>query len=52
MVIHACDSNYVRGVNRRTIVQVSWGKNQDPIQKITKAKRAGGMAQVIVNMKP
>jgi hypothetical protein len=33
-------------INRRLMVQAGLGKEQDPICKITRAKRAGGMAQV------
>jgi hypothetical protein len=38
----------VKGTDRRTAAQ-GWprAKTQDPIQKITKGKRAGGMTQVV-----
>jgi hypothetical protein len=33
-------------INRQIMVQASQGKKQDPISKITRAKRVGGMVQV------
>jgi hypothetical protein len=30
-------------INRRTVVQAGLGKKRDPISKITRAKRAGGV---------
>jgi hypothetical protein len=47
-VVHACNSSYLG--NReigRIMVQTSLGKKRDPISKITRAKRAGGVAQVV-----
>jgi hypothetical protein len=37
----------VGSINRRTGVQGCLSKKQDPISKITQAKRAGGMAQAV-----
>jgi hypothetical protein len=45
MVVQACDSSYEGGVNRIT-VQVGPGQKH-PIQKITKAKRAEGVIQMV-----
>jgi hypothetical protein len=36
--------------NRRIKIQTSPGIKQDPISKITSAKRAGGMAQVVEHL--
>jgi hypothetical protein len=47
MVACTCHSSYVGGVNKRTVVQASQAKMQDPIITIIKAKRARGMAQVV-----
>jgi hypothetical protein len=43
----AYNTSYVGGENRKITVQVSMGdqrETQDPVSKITKAKRAGVMA--------
>jgi hypothetical protein len=37
----------VGNINRRIAVQAELDKKQDPISKITRAKRAGGVAQVV-----
>jgi hypothetical protein len=40
--------SYMGSLSRRTAVQGwPWTKTREPISKITKAKRAGGIAQVI-----
>jgi hypothetical protein len=39
--------SYVQGITGKISVQLAWGKTQDPILKITKAKRAEGKAQVV-----
>jgi hypothetical protein len=36
--------------NRRITVQVSQGNNQDPISKITRAKKTGSMAQAVEHL--
>jgi hypothetical protein len=36
---------FVTPVNRRIMVLASQGKKQDPISKITRAERTGGVAQ-------
>jgi hypothetical protein len=48
MVVHNWNPSYVGGIGKRTVVQ-GWPqtKTQNPIQKITKAKRTGSMAQVV-----
>jgi hypothetical protein len=43
----ACHSSSAGGVNKSISVQGSLGINQDPISKITKAKRAKCMTQVV-----
>jgi hypothetical protein len=48
MVVHVYNPSYVGGTNRRIVVQPSPGKKtQDPIQKITKAKKGWDMTQVV-----
>jgi hypothetical protein len=48
MVVHTCVSIYERGIGRRNMVGGwPWTKTQDPIQKITKPKREGYMAQLV-----
>jgi predicted Zn-ribbon and HTH transcriptional regulator len=45
--LHACPS-YSGGINKRITVQATPGeKPRDSIQKITKARRAEGVAQVV-----
>jgi hypothetical protein len=44
---HACHLSYVGSINRRIKVPAGPDKKQDPIPKITKAKRAVGVAQVV-----
>jgi hypothetical protein len=46
MVVHTCNPKYTGGIGRRIMVQ-DWPQKKDPIQKITKTKRAGGVAQVV-----
>jgi hypothetical protein len=46
MVVCNCHSTHAGSVNRRTVAQAGLGLKQDPIFKITKAKRTGGIAQV------
>jgi hypothetical protein len=48
MMMHVCNPSYAEVVGRRITVQ-GWPekKAQDPVYKITKAKRAGGVAQVV-----
>jgi hypothetical protein len=48
MVVHASHPNYMGSTNRRTEVQAGLGIKQDPISKITEAKRAKGIAQMAV----
>jgi hypothetical protein len=38
-------STVAGSINRRIMIQVSLGKKQDPISKITRGKRNGGTAQ-------
>jgi hypothetical protein len=57
VVVHTCDSNYTRGQGwEDCILKPALGKNMRPYLKITKAKRAGGMAQVeedyLTSMRP
>jgi hypothetical protein len=47
MEIHIC---YPR--NRKIWVQASMDKKLDPVFKITRAKRAGGVAQVVMCLPP
>jgi hypothetical protein len=35
---------------RWMVVQVGWSRKQDPISKINRAKRAGGMVQVVEHL--
>jgi hypothetical protein len=37
----------VEGINRKIDVQAAWAQMRDPLLKITKVKRVGGMAQII-----
>jgi hypothetical protein len=50
MVTHASHPSFMRSVNRRILVQVSLGINVRPYPKITKAKRARTIAQVLEHM--
>jgi hypothetical protein len=44
MGIPSCDPSYAGDVDRRIVVQgCPWAKTQSPIQKMTNAKRAGGV---------
>jgi hypothetical protein len=45
MVVHAIIPARSGSINRRIVVQTGLGKKQECISKITRAKRAGGMAQ-------
>jgi hypothetical protein len=49
VVARACHHIYGRKYKIRITVQSGLGKKQDPISKITRAKRAGGMAQEVEN---
>jgi hypothetical protein len=49
MVSCTCHPNYAGSVNRRTAVQAGLGKTR-PHSKITKAKRVGGIAQVVEHL--
>jgi hypothetical protein len=42
-----CHPSYVEKINRKIVVQVSLGIKGDLISKITKAKRAGDVTQVV-----
>jgi hypothetical protein len=42
-----CHPSYPETINRRIYAQAYLGIDQDPISKITKAKKGWGMAQVI-----
>jgi hypothetical protein len=46
VVEHTCGPYYMEGICKRVTVQTSPGKTQDPISKITKAKRARSIVQV------
>jgi hypothetical protein len=50
MVSHACYPNNTGSRNRRIMIQVGLGKVRDPISKITRAKWAGGVAQVVEHL--
>jgi hypothetical protein len=43
MVAHTVIPGVAGNVNRRVTVQAGPGKKQEPVSKITRAKRAGGM---------
>jgi hypothetical protein len=46
MVVHTCHHSY--GKSQKIVglwYRLAWGKKQDPIYKITRAKRAEGMVQ-------
>jgi hypothetical protein len=47
MVVHTCHLSYTESVNERIATQASVSTKTNPVLKITKAKRAGGMFQVI-----
>jgi hypothetical protein len=47
MVVHFCNLNYVGSINRRTVLPGQSGQKVRPYLKITKAKSAGGVAQVV-----
>jgi hypothetical protein len=47
MVVHAIYPSYAGSINRRITVQARLGKKQDPISKITRAKRVGGVKQAV-----
>jgi hypothetical protein len=48
IVVNVCNPSYRGCVIRRTTVQVlPWQKPLSPYLKITKAKRTGGVAQVV-----
>jgi hypothetical protein len=51
IVVNVCNPSYRGCVIRRTTVQVlPWQKPLSPYLKITKAKRTGGIAQVVEPM--
>jgi hypothetical protein len=43
VVVHICHPSNCRKPKTRPV----WGKKEDPISKITRAKRAGGVAQEV-----
>jgi hypothetical protein len=47
VVMHTCHPSYVGGINRIVGVQASLCVMLEPNRKITKSKRAGGMAHMI-----
>jgi hypothetical protein len=46
MVVHACHPNYMWEVEVGELQSRPAGKKQNPISKVTRAKRVGGVAQV------
>jgi hypothetical protein len=51
VVAHTCLPSYGgKPKNRRIKVQLAWAKKQDPISKITRGKRTGGVAQVVEHL--
>jgi hypothetical protein len=52
IVVHSYRPSYTGGIGRRISIQAGhgWGKLRDSISKITKAKRAGGEAQVVEHL--
>jgi hypothetical protein len=50
MVVFLTSQLLQEALNRRISVQPSLREKQDPISKITKAKRAGGMAQAVEHL--
>jgi hypothetical protein len=49
VVAHTCNPSYLGGRDRM-VVQIGPGIKQKPISKITKAKRTGGVAQVVEHL--
>jgi hypothetical protein len=47
MVVHPVIPATVESINRRITVQVGQNKMQDPIIKITRVKRAGGVTRAV-----
>jgi hypothetical protein len=48
MVVHACNPNYAGSISKRITEQgQAWAKMWNPIWKIPKAKRAGGVVWVV-----
>jgi hypothetical protein len=47
VVVHTCQPSYLRSTDKKIVVHASQGINSRPYQKITKVKRAEGVAQVV-----
>jgi hypothetical protein len=50
MVAYTCHSSYTGSINRSTVVPAGLDIKQDPIPKISKAKTAGNVAQVVEHL--
>jgi hypothetical protein len=50
IAVCACHQKYLGSISRRTAGQEAWGITPDLIQKITKAKRAGDLAQALEHL--